>query len=71
MTNEPNDRLQIYKSRRGLIGRQQYRARVVSKNGRTLFVSAEGYNNLDDLLKISGRLFPHLQREGVGPGWDD
>lgn len=65
------DHVEIYQSRQGLIGRKQYRARVVSANGRTLFVSAEGYNNLGDLIAISDRLFPNLQREGVGPGWKD
>lgn len=65
------DRVQIYHGRRGLLSRKQYRARVVAGNGETLFVSAEGYNNLDDLLAITDRLFPHLQREGVGPGWED
>lgn len=64
------DRLQIYKSRRGLLLRTQYRARVIAGNGKPLFVSSEGYNNLADLLKITDRLFPHLQREGVGEGWE-
>lgn len=64
------DRLQIYQGRRGLLTRKQYRARVVAANGKRLFVSAEGYNNLRDLLAITDRLFPHLQREGVGQGWE-
>jgi uncharacterized protein YegP (UPF0339 family) len=62
-------RVQIYRSRKGLLSRTQYRARVVSGNGKTLFVSAEGYNNLEDLLAIVDQLFPDLQRNGVGPGW--
>lgn len=57
------DKLQIYRARRGLLGRTQYRARVVA-GGDKLFVSSEGYNNLADLLKITDRLFPTLQREG-------
>lgn len=65
------DKLQIYRARRGLIGRTQYRARVIAGNGKRLFVSAEGYNNLGDLLKITDRLFPNLMREGVGEGWED
>jgi uncharacterized protein YegP (UPF0339 family) len=65
------DRVEIYQSRRGLLGRKQYRARVVAPNGKALFVSAEGYNNLKDLLAVSDRLFPNLQRGGVGPGWDE
>jgi uncharacterized protein YegP (UPF0339 family) len=70
VTTRP-DKIQIYRARRGLLKRTQYRARVVAPNGKALFVSAEGYNNLDDLLAITGRLFPTLQREGVGPGWED
>jgi hypothetical protein len=64
------DRIQIYQ-RRALIGRKQYRAGVVAPIGKVLFVSAEGYNNLPELLAITDRLFPHLQREGVGEGWRD
>jgi hypothetical protein len=59
------DKLQIYCGRKGLLSRKQYRARVVASNGRTLFVSGEGYNNIGDLLNITNRLFPHLQREGL------
>lgn len=66
-----DDKVQIYQARRGLLGRKQYRARVVAPNGKVLFVSAEGYNNLPELLAISDRLFPHLQRGDVGPGWED
>lgn len=65
------DRVEIYQGKRGLLGRKQYRARVVAPNGKVLFVSAEGYNNLSELLAISDRLFPNLQRGGVGPGWKD
>jgi hypothetical protein len=64
------DKVQIYVSRRGLLRRKQYRARVVAPNGKVLFVTAEGYNNLRELLAVSDRLFPHLQREG-GEGMDD
>lgn len=66
-----NDKVQIYRSNRGKLKRTQYRARVVDKGGRKLFVSAEGYNNLGDLLAITDRLFPDLLREGVGEGWED
>jgi hypothetical protein len=65
------DKVQIYHGRRGLLSRKQYRARVVAPNGRVLVVTAEGYNNLKDLFAITDRLFPNLQREGVGPGWED
>jgi uncharacterized protein YegP (UPF0339 family) len=59
------DKVQIYRARRGKLNRTQYRARVVAPNGKALFVTSESYNNLDDLLAIADRLFPHLQREGV------
>lgn len=65
------DKVQIYRSKRGLLRRTQYRARVVAPNGQRLMVTAEGYNNLKDLLAITDRLFPNLQREGVGLGWED
>jgi uncharacterized protein YegP (UPF0339 family) len=63
------DKVQIYRARRGLMRRTQYRARVVAPNGRVLFISAESYNNLGDLITITDRLFPNLMREGVGEGW--
>ncbi len=59
------DKLQIYEGKRGVLRRKQWRGRVVAPNGKVLFASSEGYNNLKDLLKITDRLFPHLQREGV------
>lgn len=52
--------VEIYRGRRGLFSRTQYRARVVAPNGRRLFVSAEGYNNLGDLTELVARLFPEL-----------
>jgi uncharacterized protein YegP (UPF0339 family) len=58
------DRVEIYRSRRGMLRRTQWRARVVAPNGRVLFTSAESYNNPDDLLAIVDRLFGHLPREG-------
>lgn len=64
------DKVQIYRAGRGLLRRTQYRARVVAPNGKALFVSAEGYNNLADLLAITDRLFPTLEREFVGPRCD-
>lgn len=58
-------KVQIYPARRGLIGRKQWRARVVAANGKTLFVSAESYNNRGDLVQVVDQLFPNLPREGV------
>jgi uncharacterized protein YegP (UPF0339 family) len=50
----------IYKSRRGLLGRTQYRARIVAQNGKTTFVSAESYNNVADLEAALRKLNPDL-----------
>jgi uncharacterized protein YegP (UPF0339 family) len=58
------DKVQIYQAKRGLLRRKQYRARVIAPNGKVLLVTAEGYNNLNDLLAVTDRLFPHLMREG-------
>jgi hypothetical protein len=60
-----SDSVQIYRARRGMLRRTQWRARVVAPNGKPLFVSSESYNNVDDLLEIVDRLFPSLPREGV------
>jgi hypothetical protein len=59
------DRVQMYKGRRGLFGRSQWRARVISGNNRRLFISAESYNNLGDLKEITDRLFPDLPVEVI------
>ena len=56
-------RVQIYRARRGLLMRKQWRARVVAANGRVLFVSAEGYNNLGDIRGIVATLFPNATPE--------
>ncbi len=61
----PNDYVEVYKGKRGLFSRNQYRARVNSGNGNILFVSSEGYNNQMDLLNIVGRLFPDLPVEYI------
>ena len=63
MTSRP-DKVLIYRSRRGMLLRTQWRASVLAPNGKTLFKSSESYNNVDDLLKIVDRLFPSLPREG-------
>lgn len=54
------DRIEIYRARRGLLFRAQWRARVLGGNNRVIFVSAESYNNLGDLMKQVERLFPTL-----------
>ncbi len=58
-------RLEIYRARRGVLRRQQWRARVVSSNGKVLFANAESYNNVDDLLKVTSQLFPNLEPKGA------
>jgi uncharacterized protein YegP (UPF0339 family) len=60
MTEHTCGRVFIYKAKRGLLRRQQYRARIVAGNGRNLFVSSEGYNNLADLEGVIARCFPGL-----------
>jgi hypothetical protein len=47
-----------------MLRRPQWRARVVSSNGKTLFVSSESYNNVDELIAICDQLFPDIPREG-------
>jgi uncharacterized protein YegP (UPF0339 family) len=58
------ERVEIYRARRGMLRRTQWRARIVAPNGRVLFVSAESYNNVDDLLAVVDRLLGHLPIEG-------
>lgn len=57
------DEVEIYKGRRGLLSRNQWRARVRSENRNITFVSAEGYNNLGDLERVVARMFPGLPRK--------
>jgi uncharacterized protein YegP (UPF0339 family) len=58
--SEQCGRVFIYKGKRSLFRRSQYRARIVAGNGRNLFVSSEGYNNLADLERVIGNCFPGL-----------
>ena len=59
-----DDRFEYYQAKRGLLRRNQWRARVKS-GGDILFVSSEGYNNLQDLLDIANRLFPDIPKVRV------
>ena len=43
-------RFELYRARRGLLRRTQWRWRLIARNGRILAVSAEGYNNRRDAL---------------------
>jgi uncharacterized protein YegP (UPF0339 family) len=60
-------RVEIYRARRGMLRRTQWRARVVAANGETLFVSAESYNNVDYLSELCDRLFPDLKCQVLAP----
>ncbi len=63
---QPDDYyVEVYKGKRGLFSRSQYRARILSANGNIIFQTSEGYNNQMDLLNVVGRLFPHLAVEYV------
>lgn len=50
MTSSPLPRAEVYKARRGLIGRTQWRWRYLATNGLTLATSGESYNNLSDAI---------------------
>lgn len=43
-------RFVLYRARRGLLLRTQWRWRLVARNGRTIATSGEGYNNRKDAL---------------------
>jgi uncharacterized protein YegP (UPF0339 family) len=44
--DEPKVKGEVYPARRGLLRRRQWRGRVVSiRNGNTILVTPEGYNN--------------------------
>lgn len=56
--------LQVYRGKRGLMRRTQWRARLKDgSNGNILFVTSEGYNNLNDLLAVCAKAFPTLTPE--------
>lgn len=56
-----NYAVEIYPSRRGLLLRRQWRARVVSEhNGRTILASSESYNNREELEDICALILPHV-----------
>lgn len=50
----------IYRARRGLFKRNQYRARIIATNGKTTFESSESYNNVGDLEDALHELNPAL-----------
>jgi hypothetical protein len=50
----------MYRSKRGLLRRSQFRAKVISTdNGLTLWVTGESYNNRAELKDRCIRDFPH------------
>jgi uncharacterized protein YegP (UPF0339 family) len=54
------DHIEIYRARRGLLSRNQFRARVVAKNGRTVWILSETYNNKGDVAGMCQRYMPQL-----------
>jgi hypothetical protein len=53
--------VEIYPSKRGLMRRRQWRARVVStSNHFNLFGTTESYNNVEELIDLCERLYPTL-----------
>lgn len=58
-------RVQIYRGKRGLLSRNQWRLRTVAGNGKVELVAAEGYNNLGDVMNLAGRYFPDCTPEVV------
>jgi hypothetical protein len=53
--------VEIYPSKRGLLRRKQWRARIISEdNLNRLFISSESYNNRQELIDLVERVFPHL-----------
>jgi hypothetical protein len=56
-------KVEIYKVRKRLIGRTQYRARTRSgTNGKIGFVTGESYNNLADLEEAVNTHFPQAEK---------
>lgn len=61
----PYAKIVIYRGRRGLLTRSQYRARVVHQNGNTLWTTPEGYNNKADLREMCRRSMPNVEIEDL------
>ena len=45
-------RFELYRARRGLLRRTQWRWRLIASNGRIIATGGEGYNNRRDALAI-------------------
>ena len=45
-------RFELYRARKGLLRRTQWRWRLVARNGRIIATSGEGYNNRRDALAM-------------------
>lgn len=57
----PAFEIEVYPARRGLLLRQQWRARTVSINNRKRITGTlEGYNNRQEVIDIMARLHPTL-----------
>ena len=56
-------KVEIFKARKGFLGRTQYRARTRSRvNGKVGFITGEGYNNLADLERAVDTHFPGAEK---------
>lgn len=56
-------KVELYKGRKGLLGRTQYRARTRwRQNGKVGFITGEGYNNLADLERMVDTHFPGAEK---------
>lgn len=57
-----NRKIQIYRGRRGLLSRNQYRARAM-RSGRVVWSTPEGYNNKQDLKDVCESFMPGVRIE--------
>lgn len=61
---------ELYRAKRGLLRRNQWRWRLIADNGRVIATSGESYNNRSDAFAIIGRIKrlaaeSHIRREKV------
>jgi hypothetical protein len=62
-----NRKVEIYAGRRGLLKRKQWFARVVASNGKNVWRTSEGYNNLREVQDEVGLSFPGLVQHIIDP----
>lgn len=59
---------ELYRAKRGLLRRTQWRWRLIAGNGKTIAESGESYNNRSDAMEMIGKIKrlaadAHLRRE--------